>query len=198
MASDAARGRLGVCLRVILAVALLAMGSRAQAEVANFVTHPEPRALPEVAFQDGEGKAQTLAAFKGKVVLLNLWATWCAPCRHEMPTLSRLQERLGGPEFEVVALSIDRAGPKVVRAFYAELGVDNLALYIDSSMKAMRALAAIGLPTTLLLDRQGREVGRLVGPAEWDSPEAVALVQRWIGAGGGPPAKPARSQEEKQ
>lgn len=180
MANEASGGRPGVWLRVVLALAFAAMASRAHAEIANFAIHPEPKTLPEVAFQDDEGKARTLAAFEGKVVLLNLWATWCAPCRHEMPTLSRLQERLGGPEFEVVALSIDRAGPKVVRAFYAELGVENLALYVDPTMKAMRALAAIGLPTTLLLDRQGREVGRLVGPAEWDSPEAVALVQRWI------------------
>ena len=181
MASEAARGRRRVAwLRVVLAFAFAAMASRTHAEIANFMIHPEPRALPEIAFQDGAGKVQTLAAFQGKVVLLNVWATWCAPCRQEMPTLSRLQERLGGLEFEVMALSIDRAGPKVVREFYAELGVKNLSLYVDPSMKTMRALSTVGLPTTLLLDRQGREVGRLVGPAEWDSPEAVALVQRWI------------------
>lgn len=199
MASEAGPGRPRVAwLRVMLAVAFVAMGTRAHADVANFAIHPEPKRLPEVAFQDGEGKARTLAAFEGKVVLLNLWATWCAPCRHEMPTLSRLQERLGGPEFEVVALSIDRAGPKVVRDFYAEIGVENLALYIDPGMKATRVLSAIGLPTTLLLDRQGREIGRLVGPAEWDSPEAVALIQRSIGAGDAPPAKLDRNPEEKK
>lgn len=184
MASEAAHGRPGVWLSVMLLVAFVAMGSRAQAEIANFAFHSEPKTLPEVAFQDGEGKARTLAIFEGKVVLLNLWATWCAPCRHEMPTLSRLQERLGGPEFEVVALSVDRAGAKVVREFYDALGLENLALYVDPSMKATRSLSAIGLPTTLLLDRQGREVGRLVGPAEWDSPEAMALVQRRIDGGG--------------
>ena len=182
MSSEA--GRPGLSWpHAILTVAFVVMGPRAHAEVANFATHPEPRALPEVAFQDGEGKPRTLAAFEGKVVLLNLWATWCAPCRHEMPTLSRLQERLGGPEFEVVALSVDRAGAKVVREFYNALGVENLALYVDPSMQATRTLSAIGLPTTLLLDRPGREMGRLVGPAEWDSPEAMALIEHALKGG---------------
>ena len=183
MASEAARGRRpATWLGAVIALAFAAIASRTEAEVANFANHPEPKPLPEVAFQDGEGKPRTLSDFQGRVVLLNLWATWCGPCRREMPTLSRLQERLGGPEFEVAALSVDRAGPKVMREFYAEVGVGNLALYIDPSMKATRTLSAIGLPTTLLLDRQGREVGRLVGPAEWDSPEAIALVQRELAA----------------
>ena len=136
-----------------------------------------PRPLPELRFLDGVGKETTLAAFRGKAVLLNLWATWCVPCREEMPTLDRLQAELGGPGFEVVALSIDRAGLDVVRRFYAEIGVRHLAMYIDGSGEAARELNVLGLPTTLLVDREGREFKRLIGPAEWDAPEMVAFIR---------------------
>lgn len=142
--------------------------------------HGAPKALPVVRFQDGDGRPRTLADFTGKVVLLNIWATWCGPCRHEMPTLDRLQGRLGGPEFEVLALSIDRGGPDVVRKFFAEIGVQHLGLYIDPSAKAGHALKAIGLPVTLLLDREGQEIGRLIGPAEWDTAEMVAFFETII------------------
>lgn len=97
-----------------------------------------------------------------------------------MPTLDRLQDKLGGPGFEVVALSIDRAGIEEVTKFYAEVGVKHLAFYIDSSGKAARDLGTVGLPTTLLIDRKGREIGRLVGPAEWDAPEMIALIRNRI------------------
>src|SRR5262249_34528033 len=119
----------------------------------------------------------TLADFKGKVVLLNIWATWCGPCRKEMPALDRLQAALAGPDFEVVALSIDRGGMDAVRKFFADIGIRNLAMYLDSSGQALRTLSALGLPTTLLIDREGREIGRLIGPAEWDSPEMVEFVR---------------------
>src|SRR3546814_2217971 len=105
------------------------------------------------------------------MILLNIWATWCGPCREEMPTLDRLQARLGGPDFEVVALSIDRAGIAVVSEFYDEIRVQHLAEYIDESAKAAGQLNAVGLPTTLLIDREGQEIGRQVGPAEWDAHE---------------------------
>ncbi|WP_137390409.1 TlpA family protein disulfide reductase [Rhodoligotrophos defluvii] len=142
-----------------------------------FTLLEEPRPLPAVDFIDGDGRTMTLADFRGKVVLLNIWATWCVPCREEMPTLDRLQAELGGPEFQVVALSIDRAGLDIVRAFYDETGIKHLAMYLDSSGKASRELGTVGLPTTLLVDREGRELGRLVGPAEWDSPEVVAFIR---------------------
>jgi thiol-disulfide isomerase/thioredoxin len=142
-----------------------------------FTLLEEPRPLPDVSFVDGTGRAMTLADFQGKVVLLNIWATWCVPCREEMPTLDRLQAELSGPDFQVVPLSIDRAGLDVVRKFYDEIGVEHLAIYVDSSGKASRELGAVGLPTTLLVDREGRELGRLVGPAEWDSPEVVAFIR---------------------
>jgi thiol-disulfide isomerase/thioredoxin len=119
-----------------------------------------------------------LADFRGRVVLLNLWATWCVPCRQEMPTLDRLQARLGGPDFQVIALSIDRTGAPAVRAFYEEIGVRHLPLFLDTTGNAVRQLNAPGLPTTLLLDRAGREIGRFVGPAEWDSPAIVETIEK--------------------
>lgn len=146
----------------------------------KFAIYETPKSLPEIRFEDGDGQPGTLTDFRGKVVLLNIWATWCIPCRKEMPTLDRLQAELGGPDFEVVALSIDRAGPGVVRKFFGEIGIEHLALYIDASGKAMFTLGVVGLPTTLLIDHEGREVGRLIGPAEWDSPEMTAFIRARI------------------
>lgn len=142
----------------------------------NFAMHETPKPVPEIHFQDGEGQARTLAEYSGKVVLLNVWATWCIPCRKEMPTLDRLQTKLGGSDFEVVVLSIDRAGPDVVRKFFEEIGIQHLALNIDASGKAMFALGIVGLPATILIDREGLEVGRLIGPTEWDSPAMVGFL----------------------
>jgi thiol-disulfide isomerase/thioredoxin len=143
----------------------------------GFAVHPEPQALPEVTFDDGDGAARSLADFAGKVVLLNVWATWCGPCRDELPTLDRLQAELGGPGFVVVALSIDRDGPEVVRAFFDEAGIAHLDLYIDPTGNAAYGLGAVGLPTTVLIGRDGREIGRLIGPAEWDAPAMTAFIR---------------------
>jgi len=131
--------------------------------------------VPPISFADGAGQPKTLADFSGKIVLLNIWATWCAPCRKEMPTLERLHAALGGPDFEVVALSIDRS-TDAIRKFFAEIGIQKRAIYRDSSAKAMRQLGVVGLPTTLLIDREGLEIGRLIGPAEWDAPEIAEFV----------------------
>jgi thiol-disulfide isomerase/thioredoxin len=119
-----------------------------------------------------------LSAFKGKVILLNIWATWCGPCRQEMPTLDRLEAKLGGPDFQVVALSIDQGGVPVVKEFYEELGLENLGIYIDDRMRAPAQLGVVGIPGTLLIDREGREIGRKLGPAEWDSEEVLAEIRR--------------------
>ena len=154
-----------------------------QAETASprsFVMHESPRPLPEITFADGNGEALTLADLRGKTVLLNIWATWCVPCREEMPTLDTLEAELGGPAFEVVPLSVDRAGPEAVRKFYAEIGIEHLSLYINTSMRASFDLQAPGLPTTLLIDSEGRELGRLVGPAEWDTPEMIAFLKNHL------------------
>jgi thiol-disulfide isomerase/thioredoxin len=149
---------------------------------ANFVLHPAPIAMPEIHFEDGHSAARLLTDFRSRVVLLNLWATWCSPCRRELPSLDRLQGALGGSSFEVVALSIDRAGLEPVRRFYEEVGVKVLAIYVDTSSKALREFGAIGLPTTVLIDREGRELGRLVGPAEWDAPDMMAFLRDRIDA----------------
>lgn len=143
----------------------------------------QPRDLLSPPFVDGDGRDLTFADFRGRFVLLNIWATWCVPCREEMPTLDALQARLGGADFHVLPLSIDRAGLPVVRRFYEEIGLQNLGIYLADSTRAMIALGALGLPTTLLIDRAGKERGRLVGPAQWDSPEVVAQIQTLIGEG---------------
>lgn len=146
----------------------------------GFTSLDRPRPLPEVRFVDRDGRAVTLADFRGKMVLLNLWATWCAPCVREMPTLDRLQARLGGPDFEVIVLSIDVGGIPAVKDFYRTLGLKALGIYVDKTTKAIQDLKITGLPTTLLVDRKGREIGRTIGPAEWDSPDAVELIRRYL------------------
>jgi thiol-disulfide isomerase/thioredoxin len=157
----------GVALAFALGLLLTTTISDALAQSAPpaFSMHAAPRQLPEIQFENGEGETMSLADFRGKVVLPNIWATWCAPCRREMPTLQRLQAELGGPAFEVVALSIDRKGLPAVQEFYAELGLETLPIYVDETGAAQRALSVLGLPTTLLLDRDGNEIGRLLGPA---------------------------------
>jgi thiol-disulfide isomerase/thioredoxin len=162
---------------------LLTMGlphALAQDPPPAFSMHPGPRPLPEIRFENGDGRAMSLAAFQGSVVLLNIWATWCAPCRREMPTLDRLQATLGGSDFQVLALSIDRQGLPAVREFYAKLGLQTLPIYVDESGAAQRALSVLGLPTTLLVDRGGNEVGRLLGPAEWDDPQMMMFLRDYV------------------
>lgn len=144
-----------------------------------------PRPVPLVDFVDGDGKPMTLADFGGRVVLLNIWATWCVPCRKEMPTLDRLEQQMGGPGFQVVPLSIDRQGRDVVEKFYREVGIKVLGIYVDPSGKDASSLGVVGLPTTLLIDRTGHEIGRKIGPDDWDSPETVALIRRTIAAATG-------------
>jgi thiol-disulfide isomerase/thioredoxin len=148
-----------------------------QGHMAAFVFKKEPEALPEARFQDASGAARTLADWRGKVVLLNLWATWCAPCRKEMPALDRLQKELGSDRFEVVAVSIDRTGLAGARKFLDETKVETLAVYADPTTRLSSILKAVGLPVTVLLDAEGREIGRLLGPAEWDSEDAKRLIR---------------------
>jgi thiol-disulfide isomerase/thioredoxin len=135
----------------------------AAAERRGFAVIPEPARPSPISFTDGTGQSLSLESFDGKVVLLNLWTTWCPPCREEMPTLDALQAELGGPGFEVVALSIDQDGPDVVQSFYDSIGLEHLRLYNDESGKAGITLGALGVPVTLLLDRNGYELARLSG-----------------------------------
>ena len=143
----------------------------------NFNLAEEPLPAPQEPFRRGDGSAVSLADFTGRVVLLNFWATWCGPCVREMPSLDRLQAALGPEGLEVVAVSEDRK-QALAEAFLVEHRLDHLALYMDQRGKVAQAFGLRGLPTTYLIDRQGRLVGGLQGPAEWDDEEAKALI-RW-------------------
>lgn len=152
-------------------------GGAKTGQMAAFVRKKAPEAAPDIAFKDGDGKDVKLSNWKGRTVLLNLWATWCAPCRQEMPALDRLQKVMGSDKFEVVALSLDRKGAEAAKKFLDEVKAGNLKLYIDDTAKQGVPFNLVGMPTTILIDAEGREVGRLTGPAEWDSEEAKALIK---------------------
>ena len=145
--------------------------------LAGFIIHPQRKDIADFSFSNDKGETLDLSKWKGRVVLLNLWATWCAPCRKEMPDLAKLQTAMGGPDFEVVALSLDRKGLVASQAFLKETGVGNLAAYVEPEGKTLAAVQALGLPATILIDRNGKEAGRILGPLEWASPEAQAMVK---------------------
>jgi thiol-disulfide isomerase/thioredoxin len=146
-------------------------------EMQNFTLHKVPQPVADIGFRNENGREMSLAGFRGRVVLLNLWATWCAPCRREMPDIDALQAKYGGDKFIVVALSQDRKGVQAVRDFYREIGVKNLQVFIDQKARTARKLRAPGLPTTLLLSAGGDEIGRLIGPANWNSVDAHRLIE---------------------
>jgi thiol-disulfide isomerase/thioredoxin len=145
-----------------------------------FIARQTPRLLPPLRFEDGAGAAMTLADFRGRIVLLNLWATWCGPCRTEMPALDRLQAGMAGPDFTVVPLSVDHRGRDAVERFYRELGLASLGIYIDRSGEAVYAVEVSGMPTSLLIDREGRELGRVIGSAPWDDAEMVSRIKGFL------------------
>jgi len=158
----------------------------ARGEVAAVKVAKSGLRVPGLAFQDAAGKPLSLENWRGRTVLLNLWATWCVPCRQEMPALDALQQRLGGPGFEVVALNIDTRDPDKPKAWLKEAGIEKLAYYADPTAKTFQDLKeigrAFGMPTTLLVDKQGCEIGSIAGPAEWASDDAVKLIQAAIKA----------------
>src|SRR5262249_16564134 len=141
--------------------------------------------IPDPAFTDASGKPLTLEHWRGRTVLLNLWATWCVPCRKEMPALDALEQRLGGPDFEVVAVNIDTRDADKPKAWLKEVGVEKLAFYADPSARTFQDLKSVGrafgMPTTLLIDGQGCEIGTIAGPAEWASEDAIKLVNAALG-----------------
>ena len=141
-----------------------------------------PRPLPPVKVQTDAGEKITLDRFHGKFVLLNFWATWCPPCKAEMPTLNALAAHFPVKDLVVVPVSVDAAGVFAAHRYYAEFKLDRLPIYADPTMDAMQALAVVGIPTTLLIDRDGREIGRLIGPARWDASAIVEGLSRLAGA----------------
>jgi thiol-disulfide isomerase/thioredoxin len=149
-------------------------------EIAALTIATEPKPVPELSFDTPERTKASLADFKGRTVLLNLWATWCVPCRQEMPALDRLQGILGSKDFSVVAVNIDTTRLDRPQAFLHEIGVKNLKLYTDSTMAAFQTLKqagkVLGLPATILIGKDGCEIGTMAGPAQWDSEDALALL----------------------
>ena len=147
-------------------------------DVAALTLATEPNPLGAVAFDNTEGRKTTIDALKGKTILLNLWATWCVPCREEMPALDRLQAAMGSRRFSVVPVNVDTARLDRPKAFLKEIGATNLPFYADSSADILQELRGKGLPTTVLVGADGCEIGTMAGPAQWDSPDARALIER--------------------
>ena len=157
----------------------------ARGEVAAFAVADKPLPIPDLVFRDASADERHLSQWRGHTVLLNLWATWCIPCRKEMPALNALEQQLGGDRFKVVAVNIDTRNPDKPREWLATAGVDRLAYYADPTAKVFQDLKiigrAIGMPTTLLIDPAGCEIGTMAGPAEWASPDGIRLVTAALG-----------------
>lgn len=153
----------------------------AKGEVAAVGVSSAPKPPPAIAFMGPEEQPTSLASFKGKTILVNLWATWCVPCREEMPALDKLQAELGGPDFQVVAINVDTRNREKPKAWLRENGITNLAYHADPEGKILQVLQksghVVGLPTTFVVDPLGCEIALLKGPAEWASPDAVAFMK---------------------
>ena len=175
----------------LLALLLLAgVGAAAQSAspisdeppLGAFIPESPPQPAPKISFADAEGRTFTLADFAGRVVLVNLWATWCAPCRSEMPSLERLQTRLGD-KIAILAVSEDIGGEKAVAPFVARLGLNAVKTYLDPKSEVAQAFKVDGLPTSFLIDRTGRVLGRVEGEANWDSPRMLAIIDPLLSEG---------------
>lgn len=164
----------------MLAACVLCIGSAGSA-FGSPVAGSAPEARRDVStlcFKDSRSKRVCISEWKGRVVLLNLWATWCVPCRLELPDFEKLKESLGSRELDIVALAVDRGGVASVRNFYQKSGIRHLSIYVDEELLAMQELEARGIPTTLLIDRKGREIRRLSGPNQWDTAEQLTTIQK--------------------
>ena len=157
------------------------IGPLAHGEVAALTMATSPLRLPDLAFEDAEGKPRKLSEWRGKTVLVNLWATWCVPCRKEMPALDSLQALLGGPDFEVVAVNIDTRDPEKPKNFLKDANLTRLGYFADPKAKVFQDLKsinrALGMPTSVLVDGQGCEIGTMAGPADWASDDAIKLIK---------------------
>ena len=186
---------LGVAVIAIAAIAFVALRDPATTGAASDMSaaaalregdmkklnfHPELRPTSALTFTTADGGTGSLADYKGKVVLLNFWATWCAPCRKEMPMLADLQRELGGDSFEVVTLATGRNAPPAMQKFFDEIGVDNLPLHRDPKQEIAREMAVLGLPVTVIINPDGMEIARMTGDADWSSDSAKAILANVI------------------
>jgi thiol-disulfide isomerase/thioredoxin len=157
----------------------------AHGEVAALTMATAPLRVPDLTFHDADGKQRKLSEFRGQPILLNLWATWCVPCRKEMPALDELQGKLGGDKFNVIAINIDTRDPAKPKTFLKEEKLTRLAYFTDTSAKVFQELKnvgkALGMPTSMLIDGAGCEIATIAGPAEWASDDAVKLIKAATG-----------------
>jgi thiol-disulfide isomerase/thioredoxin len=154
--------------------------SLATGKMAALLIPPQRKDIAAFTFTNAKNETIDLGKWKGRVVLLNLWAIWCTPCRKEMPELAALQKQMGGPDFEVLPLSVDRKGIEASQAFLKDIAAENLTAYSDVEATSLAALQGPGLPITVIVDRNGKEAARLIGPADWASPEAQAVIKALI------------------
>ena len=181
-------------LSIVLYTALILCANAALADTASLealregtmkkLRFVEPASVTDTAFTDPAGAEHTLAQFEGKHILLNFWATWCAPCRKEMPMLSELQAEFGGDDFEVVTIATGRNELAGIRRFLSEMEVDNLPIYLDPRQKLAREMGVLGLPITLVIDPEGNEIARMIGDAEWNGESAKAIIRALIDRSG--------------
>jgi len=158
------------------------LSSYAQGEMRAFTSMDEPPAQPDVVYADASGNEVRLSDYRGQVILVNFWATWCGSCVEEMPALNRLQAEMGGDDFQVVTISLDRSLDDAV-SFFERYDLAELPIIHDTNLASFSRIQTPGLPTSILYDRQGREIGRLTAPAEWDSDDAQRLIQAAINRG---------------
>jgi len=167
-------------ITLLVVVCFSAQPAAADSFTKQFIpTHP-PRPVPMLNFEDSHGRTFSLQDFRGRYILLNLWASWCGPCVHEMPALDALRNKFTYRQFEVVALNEDHDGSSAAGAFYKRHGLQHMPIFIDTSSRVPSLLHVAGLPTTLFIDPRGMEIGRIEGEADWSSPEAVSFVTKWM------------------
>lgn len=171
-----------ICLAALPALADPAAWSALRTgDMRKLVIHDSPRAVEAIAFTAEDGTDLTLDAFRGQIVVLNFWATWCPPCRKEMPMLDALNRDMGGDDLRVVTVATGRNSPAAMRRFFDEADIETLPLHNDPTMALARGMAVLGLPVTVILDRDGREIARMQGEADWNGPSARAVLQAMIG-----------------